>query len=84
MAGLVSAIPVWGYDSACAKEAKEDIFLSFLKILKTTVLNFMKATPGLQFDGAIYVINPAGITYHGSGYHQKLKYKEDIKAIGNV
>jgi hypothetical protein len=64
MAGLVSKIPVWGHDSACAKGAGEVIFLSFLEILKTTVLNFMKATPWLQFDGAIYVINPASITYH--------------------
>jgi hypothetical protein len=46
------------------KRGGEDIFLSFLKILKTTVLNLMKATPWLQFDGAIYVTNPAGITYH--------------------
>jgi hypothetical protein len=64
MTGPAGKIPVWRLDGACGKVAGDDIFLSFPKILKTAVLTFEKATPGLQIEGAIYIINPVHIPEH--------------------
>jgi hypothetical protein len=53
--GPAGKIQVWGLDSACGRVVGDDIFVSFLEILKTV---------GLQIEGAIYIMNPVHTTEH--------------------